>query len=112
MILDIKAGVKFDRDSQALGRILSGLLLSAPPPWWPAGKPLVITSGTDGSHMTHSRHYRGEAVDLRTSGLTVTQRETLRALLEFDLGPQFRVIDEVDHLHVQVKKGVVYTPRT
>ena len=108
MLLTIKAGVRFDRDSLALGRLLATLLLVPEPPWWKAGSPLVITSGSDGSHLPHSKHYRGEALDLRVWGLTASQREDLRAHIETALGKKFRVLDEVDHLHAQVRKGQSY----
>jgi hypothetical protein len=103
--VSVKPGVRFERDALALSRILSTLLLL--PDVGPV-RSLVITSGTDGSHMPNSKHYRGEAVDIRTRDWTPAVREQVRAALERELGPKFGVLDEGDHLHVQVKKGQVY----
>ena len=65
---------------------------------------VVITSGTDGVHKPTSRHYKGEAVDIRTSNLP----KTFQKLLSAALGPRFTVLDEGDHLHVQPRKGTTY----
>lgn len=98
--LSVKTGVLFEHDSFALGRILAALLLLDYP-----GE-LVITSGSDGTHDPNSRHYRGEAVDIRTSNLA--NPSDVRRLLLAALGPKFSVIDEGNHLHIQVKKGGRY----
>jgi hypothetical protein len=98
--ISLKAGVQFAHDSVALGRILATLLLLEEP------SDLVITSGSDGTHDPNSRHYRGEAVDIRTR--TLANPEAVRAKLAAVLGPKFSVINEGDHLHVQVRKGGRY----
>lgn len=107
MTLLAKPGVAFDVDALALGRLLGSLLLMPPPSGW-AGSTLTITSGSDGSHAATSRHYRGEAVDIRTRGWTPEQREHMRSHIEATFGTKFRCIDEVDHLHLQVRKGQAY----
>ncbi len=77
-------------------------------------QPLVLTAGTDGVHADHSRHYSGEAVDVRTHNFRgpvavhAFQRELAAAL-----GPQFTMLYENEglpnaHLHVQVRKDHVY----
>ncbi len=98
--LSLKPGAQFAHDSLALGRILATLLSLDY-----AGE-LVITSGSDGTHNPNSRHYRGEAVDIRTRNLP--NPEAVRAQLAAALGPKFSVLNEGDHLHVQVKKGGRY----
>lgn len=83
---------------------------------------LTITSIYDGTHLPDSRHYRGEAIDIRTKNFsTMADKIKFRAELEDALnshplvtaqgsGPHFRVLLENpntdnEHLHVQVKKG-------
>lgn len=104
--LTIKPGVKFDHDSLALGRILATLLL------WDYDGEVVITAGSNGTHAPKSRHYTGEAVDIRTHNFTLPV-DTLRASLQAALGPKFVVIWESpntpnSHLHVQVRKATTY----
>lgn len=77
---------------------------------------LVITSLNDGQHSPNSRHYKNEAMDIRSK--TFTSRDDKRVFrqeFELFLGPSFRVILEDEgtdneHFHVQVKKGLVYIP--
>lgn len=108
MKLQIKSGVAFDVDSFALGRLLAGLLLMPTPDGWAHGDTLTVTSGSDGAHAANSRHYRGEALDLRTRGWSPSDRAVMVVQVEAMLGQKFRCLDEVDHLHVQVRKGVAY----
>mgnify|MGYP001253994282 FL=1 len=64
------------------------------------GFPCVVTSGGDGTHMRESKHYAGDAIDLRSpsyythgDGDPVLGRKVGRALREA-LGPQFDVVVE------------------
>ncbi len=100
MRISVKPGVKFDRDSVALGRLLGTLLLLD------YDGDVMITSGSEGQHAPTSRHYSGEAIDIRTRNLK--SPEAFRKLYEVALGPKFRVLNEGDHLHAQVKKGGYY----
>lgn len=63
----------------------------------------TITEGyaTEG-HMAGSRHYSGDALDLRiwesnAAGVTVTIADELR----YFLGPDYDVVIESDHIHVE-----------
>jgi len=58
---------------------------------------LVITSGRDGKHGLNSLHYQGLAVDLRTWNLLATVVARIRA----ELGSDFEVILEKDHIHIE-----------
>lgn len=74
---------------------------------------IVITAGTDGKHAHNSRHYRAEALDIRSKNFRLTSKEAFRARLERALGPKFRVLLEGlgtanEHFHAQVKKGASY----
>lgn len=61
-------------------------------------RPMVVTSGNDGHHMTNSLHYRGLAVDLRTRDFT----DVFASLLRAYLGKDYDVVVERDHLHVEL----------
>ena len=65
------------------------------------GVELVITSLLDGNHMSGSLHYKGLAVDLRTRHLTKSQRTKARDRLHVGLGPEFDVVLEKTHIHVE-----------
>lgn len=65
------------------------------------GWDLVVTSVRDGVHMEGSRHYSGCAFDFRTSFLTKEQISTLRNELASALGPDFDVVVEDSHCHVE-----------
>lgn len=83
---------------------------------------LVITSIYDGEHLPDSRHYRGQAIDIRSKNFAKTsdkllfRRELENALnthplaLAQGVGNSFRVLLENpegdnEHFHVQVRKG-------
>jgi hypothetical protein len=72
---------------------------------------LVITSINDGVHSTNSRHYKNEAIDLRSKNfLTREMKRKFRSEFELYLGPKFRVLlenlgTENEHFHIQVRKG-------
>ena len=59
---------------------------------------LVITSGKDGVHGQNSLHYQGKAVDLRIWNVL----HSLVARLQSELGPDFEVILEKDHIHIEL----------
>lgn len=62
---------------------------------------IVITSGTDGKHMVGSKHYTEEALDFRTSNLTKSQISTFKQRIKARLGPDYDVVLEKDHIHVE-----------
>lgn len=67
----------------------------------------VITSITDGNHMEGSLHYSGFAFDNRTwadekgTQLSDKDRYNLAAALRKALGPEFDVVPESTHIHVE-----------
>ncbi|MGH8652375.1 MAG: hypothetical protein ACREYE_09465 [Gammaproteobacteria bacterium] len=61
----------------------------------------VLTEGCGGTHSTRSRHYDGLALDLRTNHMKADHRVELAMNLTTALGPEFQVILETDHLHVE-----------
>lgn len=72
-----------------------------------AGYPVtVVTAGVEASHSRASFHYRGAAVDIRTSTLKAEEIEPLRAEIGRRLGPDFDIIFEATHYHIE------YEPKT
>lgn len=62
------------------------------------GSDLVITSLMEGEHMRGSLHYTGAAVDLRLPTASVPN---VVEHLATDLGADFDVVLEPDHIHVE-----------
>lgn len=71
-----------------------------------AGYDCTITAGLDGKHSAGSLHYVGMALDFRTRVIPGADREPLRAKISARLGPDFDVVLEADHYHVE------YQPKT
>lgn len=67
-----------------------------------AGVDCVITSCKDGAHSPKSLHYDGKALDFRTRDLDSPElrKEAARSIATA-LGPEFDVVDEIDHIHVE-----------
>lgn len=113
----VKEGVVFRRFTPGLLRILdalSSIALSgrALVPGMPDD--LVITSANDSTHLPSSRHYRDEALDVRSKSFTTRAAKDIFAMtLRARLGPKFTVLfesegTEHEHFHVQVRKGGTY----
>jgi hypothetical protein len=73
----------------------------------------VITSGSegypgDGIHHRGSRHYPanhggvGYAIDLRVWGFSDDERLKVAQDIQHQLGPQYDVVDERTHLHIEL----------
>lgn len=60
---------------------------------------MTITSGKDGNHMVGSKHYTGEAVDIRTSDMK--KPITVHLAIKTALGKDYDVIYEIDHIHAE-----------
>jgi hypothetical protein len=65
------------------------------------GYPLVVTSLGDSQHTPHSLHYEGKAADLRVRHLPIHDRPAVVRELQHALGPQYDVLLEVDHIHLE-----------
>jgi len=72
--------------------------------WKHHGRELVITSALDGTHSAGSYHYFGYAVDLRHRFFTSTEKVSVTKELKEVLGPDYTVINERTHIHVQFNK--------
>jgi hypothetical protein len=60
---------------------------------------LTVTSLMDGKHMEGSKHYTGHAADLRTRNL-ISPRVVADELAHA-LGPDYDVVLEKDHIHME-----------
>jgi len=61
----------------------------------------TITSGTDGKHMPTSRHYTGEALDVRSRNMKPALRAVFVTHLRDRLGKSYQVVEEKDHIHIE-----------
>ncbi len=59
---------------------------------------VMITSGKEGPHMVKSLHFTGMALDIRLPNMAVNQ---VAANLAAALGPQYDVVLEGDHIHIE-----------
>jgi hypothetical protein len=62
---------------------------------------IVITSGIDGVHKIGSKHYTGDALDIRRSNIPPKLLDTYLTRLRGRLGGDYDVILEHDHIHVE-----------
>ena len=66
-----------------------------------AGRDAIVTYTTNGEHGADSKHYTGEAIDLRTRDLSVANRQRAANLLRERLGDNYDVVDEGNHIHIE-----------
>ena len=69
---------------------------------------IVITSALEGKHMVGSKHYVGQAVDLRIHDLDRPAAIKWRNKLALALGKDYDVVLEDDHLHIEYDCKVLY----
>ena len=69
--------------------------------WHRHGQELMVTSARDGSHMPGSKHYCGDAVDLRTSYFGNEQTLAVWRELSDALGKDYDVVLHPTHIHVE-----------
>jgi hypothetical protein len=66
-----------------------------------AGRDGYVASAREGEHMKGSKHYTGEAIDLRTRDLDKETRKSIVEDLRHELGNDYDVILESNHIHVE-----------
>jgi len=108
------SAVKIEEFSVSLCHIFSKLeevhrLKKSPQP-----ENLVITSINDGIHKSDSKHYKNQAVDIRSKSFKdeLDKVDFVTHLMKA-LGPKFSLIYEHpgeanEHFHIQVKKGQMF----
>lgn len=116
-MLTTKPGVRFAIITPALVHMLGVVERLSRELFGLPAEGLVITAGSDGTHMEGSKHYTGEAIDVRSKSLTWSAKAALIDGLRRELGPQFTVLLEdedgaQEHVHLQVKKGRRFEPAT
>ncbi len=98
-MLSLKPGVNFveisDRIIEALPTIVRV--------YRKFGSDTTITSARDGVHMRKSKHYSGEAIDLRTTVIAPMVRPDLQFELQTALGRDYDVILETKQPHIHVE---------
>ena len=65
------------------------------------GKEFVVTSCTDGKHMKGSKHYSGNAIDIRSRHLTTSEINKLKSWFDCHHGVKYDMVVEKDHIHVE-----------
>lgn len=106
MGLKFKEGVLLERDGVVVSPKILLAIQAAEGVWRDAGlKDLTITALLDGDHKIGSKHYKGEAVDLRTksTGMATRLHSLLRTALPLS---QYDVLLEdlngpAEHVHVE-----------
>jgi len=68
---------------------------------------MVITSCCDGIHKAGSKHYSGNAFDLRFWQIAESQRTNVCAKLRLVLKGDYDVVLEKDHIHVEYDPKVM-----
>lgn len=62
---------------------------------------MTITSGNDGVHMKNSKHYKNEAIDIRTRDMSQENAILTKVWLKKWLGLNYDVILESNHIHIE-----------
>lgn len=70
------------------------------------GFPFTVTSMEDSQHGLNSLHYSGNAADIRTRHVPVSQLPALHRALVDALGRDYDVVLEKTHIHIE------YDPKT
>lgn len=65
------------------------------------GCALMLTSAIEGAHMRSSLHYAGSAADFQTHNVAPDKLKPLVEKIGGALGPDFDVLLESDHPHVE-----------
>lgn len=112
MKVSFKPNVRFKEFTPELEYILFHLRrVEAPVP------EIVVTSVNDSEHMTLSKHYSNQALDVRTKNFPdLPAKRAYQKALQDALGTSFAVIFEYvgeaqEHLHCQLRKGLsTFTP--
>lgn len=71
---------------------------------------LVLTCGIDGQHSRGSKHYIGNAIDLRLHNLPPGTWQEVREEIAGALGIDYDVVLEDDHIHIEFDPKIAYAP--
>lgn len=95
MIVSIKPGVRV----RGLSNEILLAIMIAESVYRETEQSMVVTSLTDGKHSANSRHYTGDAVDLRLP-MPTTKLQIVSRLIAA-LGVDYDVVLENDHIHIE-----------
>ena len=108
--MKVKAGVKLSDLQMPMRRVL----VEAAKLWESEGYVLTITSTGDGVHSPGSLHPYGYAVDFRTWRKNApgvqwpsSFRQSMAQRLADALGPNYQVLPESTHIHVEYQKALL-----
>ena len=105
MSLAIKTGARVGLTTPRM--VLAALIIEGA--YADSGIPLcTLTAGLDGKHMASSKHYTGDAWDVRINNVPPEKLEPLRKLIAERLGADFDVVLESDHFHVEFDPKTPY----
>lgn len=62
---------------------------------------VTLTSANDGDHMEGSKHGEGNGLDIRIWAMAVYDEIRAVVLLKWELGPDYDIVQEKDHIHVE-----------
>ncbi len=93
----LKAGVKI---SGLQPEILFGIIIIKEV-FRDYGLEFTLTSVTDGKHMVSSRHYIGQAADVRSRDIPEELIPQLLKTMKERLGECFDIVFEGDHFHLE-----------
>lgn len=112
-MISIKSGGKEGTDAKVKGmqpEILLAIIIASELLWRMFEKDLTLTSVTD-SHKPPSLHPLGYAFDMRTWGMSGTEKAKFGDELTDLLGAEYDVVVEEDHIHVEFDpKDVEFDP--
>jgi hypothetical protein len=96
-MMRLKRGVDLrgSRPETLVGVMIAGEI------WRSFGYDFTLTSVVDGKHSAGSLHPDGLAFDCRTRDIPPDKRTLIADQLRAALGPQFDVVLEKDHIHVE-----------
>lgn len=66
-----------------------------------AGREIVVTAILDGKHKEGSKHYQGEAFDMRRWGYSQQELNQLLVDMKANLGLDYDVVLESTHVHIE-----------
>ena len=65
------------------------------------GVEFVITCAKEGTHRKGSKHFVGQAIDVRTRDMALHNRKAFATSIAKAVGPEFDVVLEGNHLHIE-----------
>lgn len=100
MRFKLNTTVIFTRTNLTIIKAVEGACLSILGPTYEP----ECTSGQEGDHSEESGHYHGRALDFKINDIYHTNHDPIKKKVQSLLGPDYFVLLEPTHLHVQRNK--------